>query len=299
MRTLLRRSGQILGVLAFLLVFAFVAVSWSAKNQLGRNYKVTVAKVAVPSGAEAIAQGRHLAATRGCYECHGEDLGGLIVIDDPAMGRVAGPNLTRGPGGLAARFGDDDYVRAIRHGLAPDGHPLFLMPSTDYAPFSDEDLGALIAYLKSVPPVNRARGPVQLGPIARLLMFVGTIKPSAELIDHELLRPAKITAGLTVEYGRYVANACTGCHGPNLSGGRIASGPSDWPRAANLTPDATSRLAKWTEADFLNLLRTGKSPDGTAISPVMPHAFGELYEVEQKSLWLFLKSLPAAPTGTR
>ena len=299
MRKHLRRAGQILGVLAFLVVFAFVAISWSAKNQLGRSYKVTVAKVAVPPGAEAIAQGRHLAATRGCYECHGEDLGGLIVIDDPAMGRVAGPNLTRGPGGLAASFGDDDYVRAIRHGLAPDGHPLFLMPSTDYAPFSDEDLGALIAYLKSVPPVNRARVPLQVGPVARLLMFFGTIKPSAELIDHEHLQPAKITAGLTVEYGRYVANACTGCHGPNFSGGRIASGPPDWPPAANLTPHAGGHLARWTEADFLNLLHTGKRPDGTEVSPVMPRALGQLNEVEQKSIWLFLKTLPAVPTGAR
>jgi hypothetical protein len=299
MRKLLRRAGQALGVFAFLLVFAYVAVSWSAKNQLRRTYKVNVAKVAIPQGAEAIAQGRHLAATRGCFDCHGEDLAGLIVIDDSAMGVVAGPNLTRGPGGLAASFGDDDYVRAIRHGIAPDGHPLFLMPSTDYAPFSDEDLGALIAYLKSVPPVNRARGPVQVGPLARLLIFVGSIKLSAELIDHEHLKPSKVAPGLTVDYGRYVANACTGCHGPNFSGGRIASGPPDWPPAANLTPHSAGRLAKWTEADFLNLLRTSKRPDGTEISPVMPRAFAQLNEVEQKSIWLFLQTLPATPTGAR
>lgn len=299
MRNFVRRAFQVLGVLAFLALFAFVAVSWSARNRLHRTFQVKVASVAIPTAAEAVAQGRHLAATRGCYDCHGEDLGGLIVIDDFAMGRVSAPNLTRGPGGLPATYSDTDWIRAIRHGIARDGHPLFLMPSTDYAPFSEEDLGALIAYLKSVPPVNRASGPVQPGPVARLLLLLGKIQLSAEVIDHEHLQPAKVTPGLTVEYGRYVANTCTGCHGPNFSGGRIASGPPDWPPAANLTPHAEGRLAKWTEADFLNLLRTGKRPDGTAVSEVMPRAFGQLYEVEQKSLWLFLKSLPPAPTGQR
>jgi mono/diheme cytochrome c family protein len=299
MRKYLRRAWQVLGITAFLLVFAFTAISWSARNQLQRVYKVKVAPVAIPANPEAVAQGRHLAATRGCYDCHAEDLGGLIVIDDLAMGRVAAPNLTRGPGGLPATFSDEDWVRAIRHGIAPDGHPLFLMPSTDYAPFSDEDLGALIAYLKSVPPVNRASGPVQPGPMARVLMFFGAIKPSAELIDHEHLEPTKITPALTVEYGRYVAHACTGCHGPNFSGGKVASGPPDWPPAANLTPHAAGRLGKWSEADFLNLLRTGKRPDGSAVSEVMPRAFGQLNELEQKSLWLFLKSLPPVATGER
>ena len=71
------------------------------------------------------------------------------------------------------------------------------------------------------------------------------------------------------------------------------------PPAANLTPHADGHLGKWTEADFLNLLRTGKRPDGSEVSPVMPRAFGQLNEVEQKSIWLFLKSLPPVPTGQR
>lgn len=299
MRKVLRRFLQVLGVIAFLLVFGFVAGNWTARNRLRRIYQVKVAPVAVPSSPEAIAQGRHLAATRGCYDCHGEDLGGAVVLNDVAMGLVAGPNITRGPGGLPADYRDEDYVRAIRHGIARDGHPLFLMPSTDYAPFSDEDLGALVAFLKTAPPVNRASIPVKVGLVSRLLMLAGKIQLAAEVIDHEHVQPTKITPGLTVNYGRYVAHACTGCHGPNFSGGKIAAGPPDWPPAANLTPHAAGRLANWSESDFLNVLRTGKRPDGTEVNPVMPRAFGQLNEVEQKSLWLFLKSLPPVPTGER
>ena len=147
--------------------------------------------------------------------------------------------------------------------------------------------------------MNRATLPVNVGPVARLLMVAGKIQLAAEIIDHDHLRPAKITPGLTVDYGRYVANACTGCHGPNFSGGKIPAGPPDWPPAANLTPHPSGHLAKWSEADFLNLLRTGKRPDGTAVNAVMPRAFGQLNEVEQKSLWLFLKSLPSVATSDR
>jgi cytochrome c553 len=299
MRKLLRLLGWAAAVLAAIAVIALTAVYWSSNRRLDRIYTLQVQPVSIPTGAAAIAQGRHLALTRGCMDCHGEDLGGRTVIDDPAMGLVAGPNLTRGEGGLPADFRDEDWIRSIRHGVGRDGRPFFLMPSTDYATFSDADMGALVAFLKSVPPVNRPRVPVKIGPVARGLMAAGAIKLSAEEIDHAGVRPAVIIPGLTVAYGRYVANSCTGCHGPNFSGGKIASGPPDWPPAANLTPHEDGKLRGWSEADFLQALRTGKRPDGTEINPVMPRAFAQLNETEQKSIWMFLQTLPAAATGAR
>jgi cytochrome c553 len=90
-----------------------------------------------------------------------------------------------------------------------------------------------------------------------------------------------------------------GCHGPNFSGGKIDIGPPSWPLAANLTPHADGRLAKWTEGDFIQTLRTAKRPDGTELNPVMPRVFGQLSEVELKALWAFFKTVPAAATGVR
>jgi mono/diheme cytochrome c family protein len=232
-------------------------------------------------------------------DCHGRDLGGTKVIEDGAMGRVHGPNLTTGRGGLPASFRDEDWVKAIRHGVATDGRGLFLMPSMEYSRFTEADLGDLLAYIKSVPPVDRERVPLSIGPVARALMVAGKIKMAADEIDHAGLRPDVVTPGITVEYGRYIAAGCVGCHGANFSGGKIDIGPPDWPPAANLTPHAAGRLAKWGEADFLAALRTGHRPDGTEISPVMPRTFGQMNDTELKALWAYLRTLPAVATGQR
>jgi hypothetical protein len=207
--------------------------------------------------------------------------------------------LTKGRGSRTAQFKDEDWVRAIRHGVGPDGKGLFLMPSEEYAHLSDADLGAVIAYLKTAPSVDRDRVPIQLGPVARVLVGTGKMKLSPEVIDHANLKPPVVEPGVTLDYGRYLSVGCIGCHGPNFSGGKIAIGPPDWPPAANLTPHADSRVAKWSEGDFITALRTAKRPDGVELNPAMPRAFGNMDDTELKALWLFLKSLPAVPMGVR
>jgi cytochrome c553 len=174
---------------------------------------------------------------------------------------------------------------------------LFIMPSEEYQHFSDDDLGALIAFLKTVPAIDRERVPTSLGPVSRVLLATGKMKLAAEIIDHPNVHPAPVTPAISVEYGRYIAAGCTGCHGTNFSGGKIASGPPSWPPAANLTPHSDGKLSKWTEADFINTLRTAKRPDGSELNPVMPRLFGQMDDVELKALWAFFKTLPAASTG--
>jgi mono/diheme cytochrome c family protein len=295
MHRIFKYLGYGLGGLVLLLVVLVGVVYGASSVKLHRNYQVAVRTVAIPAGEAAIVRGRHLAATRGCMECHGKDLGGNKVIDDPAVGRLYGPNLTRGRGGLPPEFADEDWLRAIRHGIAKDGHPLVLMPSLEFQHFSDDDIGNLIAYLKSVTPVDRARVPILVGPVARAMMVAGEIKLAAEHIDHVGLRPATVVPGVTVEYGHYLAVGCVGCHGENLSGGKIPGGAPDWPASRNLTPRGD--LATWNEADFFQTLRTGTRPNGTKLSPVMPIAFGQMDDAELKALWLYLKSLPPAETG--
>ena len=299
MRKLLKFLGYAALALAAVLAVLLGVVFWKSGVLLRRTHVVSVAPPPVPSDAAAVEHGRHLAATRGCVDCHGADLGGAKVIEDPGMGRLYGANLTLGRGGRGADYSVTDFARAIRHGVAKNGRGLFLMPSTDYSRFTEADLGDLIAYVKSVPPVDRERVPISVGPVARALMVAGKIRLAADEIDHANLRPDVVTPAVTVEYGRYLAVGCTACHGPNLSGGKIDIGPRDWPPAANLTPHASGRLAKWSEADFLAALRTAKRPDGTELSPVMPRAFAKLNDTELKALWAYLRTLPAAETGAR
>lgn len=299
MKKVLKVFGYLLLGLIAVLAIAFVVIRLKSNSLLERRHAVTVAAPWLPVDVDAPARGRHLAETRGCADCHGHDFGGAKVVDDSAMGRLYGPNLTRGRGGLPPDFNDSDWAKAIRHGIGKDGHSLFLMPSTDYARFTVADLGDLIAYLKSVPAVDRDRVPILVGPVARALLIAGKIKLAADEIDHADLKPEVVTPAITVDYGRYIATGCTGCHGANLSGGKIDIGPPDWPPAANLTPHATGRLAKWTEADFLATLRTAKRPDGTELSPVMPRAFGQMNDTELKAVWAYLQTLPATETGKR
>ena len=299
MSSVLKILGYVAGGVVVLVAVAATAAVISSNGKLKKTYSVMPRPIAIPSDAVAIAQGKHLAETRGCNDCHGKDYAGDKVIEDGAMGKLHGPNLTRGKGGRVATFKDEDWVRAIRHGVGPDGRGLFIMPSEEYSHFSDEDLGALVAYMKTIPAVDRERVPTELGPISRMLLATGKMKLAADVIDHPNVKPKAIAPAVSAEYGKYVASSCIGCHGPNLSGGKIEIGPPSWPQAANLTPHADGRLSKWTEAEFVQVMRTAKRPDGTELNPVMPRAFGQMNDTELKALFAYFKALPATAIGVR
>src|SRR6185312_3538530 len=116
-----------------------------ARSELALRHTWTFEEtaLAVPSGDDAIARGEHLAITRGCTDCHDKDLGGRVMMEVPAIGRMAGPNLTHGSGGLPADFSDADFEHAIRHGFKPDGRAILFMPTRDFAALSDADTADL------------------------------------------------------------------------------------------------------------------------------------------------------------
>lgn len=298
MRKLLKFLAWLTLALLAILLLAVTVVYWKSNKLLRQTHQVTVTS-AVPSAPdnEAISRGEHIAETRGCVECHGKDFGGAKVMDNPAMGCIYGPNLTHGRGGLPADFSANDWELAIRHGVTRGGRGLFLMPSEDYAGFSTRDMNDLVAFMQSLPPVDRDSVALRIGPVARALMLAGRIQLAADKIEHASVTPSTAVPAVTAEYGKYLAASCTGCHGANLSGGKIASGPPDWPPAANLTPSGD--LAKWSESDFIAALREFHRPDGKALNPVMPASFGKLNDTELKALWAYLKTVPAAATGSR
>ena len=294
MKKLLKWLGLAIAGLIGLLIVAVVIVYVISSSRINQTYAVPVDAIAIPADEAAIARGEHIAATRGCADCHGENLGGAVMIDEFPVGLFYATNLTAGPGGVGATYSDEDWVRALRHGLGPDGKPLLFMPSHEFYYLSDEDLGALIAYLKTVPPVDNPPTESSVGPLARVLFLAGQFPLlPAELIDHTAPRPTVPAPGVTAEYGQYLAVGCTGCHGENGAGGPIPGGPPDWPPAANLTP--TGNLANWTEAEFISTLRTGVTPEGHELkAEYMPWpTIGRLTDDELKALWLYLKTLPA------
>jgi mono/diheme cytochrome c family protein len=299
MRRLLKALGYVAAGVAALILIAAVAVYGFSEARYRKQYAVALRDVTVPTDSATIARGAHLGQTfGGCVECHGENLAGRKVFDDPAIGRVYGANLTRGRGGIGGELTDADIVRAMQHGVGRDGRPLKVMPSTDYVHLTQSDLLAIVAWVKSRPPVDAAPPKVQVGPVGRALFIAGKLPIlHAERIDHA--RPATMTAtpGGTVEYGRYVAAVgCQGCHGVTLAGGPIEGGSPDWPPAANLTP--AGAVKGWTEAGFTSFLRTGTRPNGTLVGDVMPIRLTKgLTDEEVHALWLYLQTLPAVPTG--
>lgn len=288
----------VVGLLAVVTVTA-TSVYFVSKSKLDQQFTVSVRPITIPTDAESRARGEHMARTRGCVDCHGADFAGHKVVEDGAMGRIYGANLTPGKGSRTSTFRDEDWVRAIRHGVGPDHRGLVFMPADEYSKLSDEDLGCIIAFMKSVPAVDRERVPISAGPVARTLLTVGKFKLAAAVVDHEHVMPPAVTKTASAEYGHYLANGCVGCHGPNLSGGKIEIGPPDWPPARNLTPHSTSNLSRWTEAEFIQTLREAHRPDGTELNPVMPRAFGGMDDTELKALYAYLKSLPPVATGVR
>lgn len=307
MRRFVRWLGLILAVLVVVAIVALGAVYAVSGWRMNRTYAIAEEAVAIPpaSDEEAIERGRYLVeAITKCADCHGENLGGEVFNDDALFGRLIADNLTGGAGGVAGSYTDADWIRAIRHGVGPNGKPLLFMPSQEYYALSDADLGALIAYVKSVPPVDNADLPSnRAGPLARGLFLAGQLDLlPAELIDHDAPRSVSPPAGRTVAYGEYLATTggCIGCHGPGFSGGPIPGAPPEIPPAKNLTPDDATGLGTWTIADFEIALRTGKRPDGTAISEFMPwKSAGKMNDQDLEAVWLFLQSLPAKPAGGR
>jgi len=256
-----------------------------------------VRPVALREDSASLERGRYLYASRGCADCHGANGGGRVFVDDGQGLRIKGPNLTAGPGGLKD-YQLLDWVRAIRHGVAPGGRPLMVMPSEDYNRFTDADLASLIAYARSLPPVEGAGADVQLPLPARVLYGFGAIEDAAARIDHRLPPQAPVPEGVTVEHGAYVANMCLGCHGPQLSGGRIPGGPPDWPAAANLTPGAGSGMKAYPDAQsLLAMFQTGKRPDGSAIQVMPFESLRNLNETDVRALHLYLKTLKPVDKG--
>jgi cytochrome c553 len=288
LRRVLKWIGVGVGVIVLVIAAALVTVYGVSSSRFGRRYAVNVQLPAAVAAGGSAERGAHVTiAVAKCVGCHGDDLGGAVMEDSPAFGRIVGPNLTRGRGGVGARYGPADWVRAVRHGVAPDGRALIFMPAHELRALSDRDLADVIAYVTSVPPVDRAMPPTRPGPVARTLyLTAGFPLVPADLIDHGAPPPAAPSPGHTVAYGAYLATAggCTGCHGPKLDG------VGGMPGARDLTPTS---LGRWTLADFTRALREGRRPDGSPLSAEMPWRYtAKMSDDEIAALWLYLRALP-------
>jgi mono/diheme cytochrome c family protein len=289
-----------LGGLVALILVAATGLYLVSEGRLNRTFNVPEAEIRFQNDPEIVAAGQHVAAIRGCLDCHGSDLGGAEVFSEPGIATIFAPNLTAGQGGVIGTYSDADFERAIRHGVRPDGTALLVMPSQEYFVLSDADLNALVAYIRNVPAVDRATPSKSISVVGRALYMAGVLPPAAaEIIDHQVPHPDAPNVAADAEYGAYLAVSCTGCHGLDFRGGNPPGSPPGAPPAADLTP--AGNLAGWEEAGFIRALRTGQTPDGASLDPAeMPWPMtAQMTDLELRALWAFFQDLPAPSSAVQ
>ena len=279
------------GLLAVVLMVAGAMYAVGGSN-IAKTYDVPeLARLNVTGDSAQVAHGAHLADIYGCRDCHGEDLAGNVLEDAPPF-RIVASNLTRGEGGIARRYEVEDWDRAIRHGVRPNGRALLVMPSAAFHSIADEDVAALIAYLQTVEPVDRELPPTRFKPLGRVLAAA----PMKAMLDFEV-RPERARAdrpapGPTAEYGAYLAGVCAYCHGEDLQGMEQPPGPPGMIPAPSLVA-----AGAWPLDDFKRALRTGEAPGGRVLNAdFMPLALTKaMTDEELEALHTYFGTLASTP----
>jgi mono/diheme cytochrome c family protein len=317
MKRLAKWVGVVLGVVALIVVagIVWVQLTWSVDHP-----DTPFPPITASDDPEVIARGAYLVhAVAHCSTCHqpadqvagrlldtGAPLAGGYVIEAGPFGTFTAANLTPAVTGIGTMT-DGELARAIRYGIGRDGK---LSPMMRFAvgPMADEDVQAIISYLRVQEPVDAERdGPV-FGFVAKALSsrFSARMEEAPEYVP---------PGDVSVARGRYLASGpafCQGCHsphdplsgfqlsGPAFSGAAEAEPDQDNPRyeimAPNLTPDpGTGHIAEWSEEAFVARFRSGRVVHG---SPMPWEAYAHLTEEDVRSIYLFLQTLEPVERAT-
>lgn len=294
MKKVLKWAGIILGLLLLCLGATVLYLNHAAKSRLGKKYEVQPKTIVIPGDSASIATGKQWADVL-CRGCHGANLAGTKFFDEPDLGLICAPNIT--PGGVAKNYTDLDWDRALRHGVGKDGQPLLIMPSENFKYMSDEHVGQVIAYLKTVAPVEQTWEPRRTTLFANLLIQLGVFGGlNVETIDHKSPSHSAPKRVATAEYGNYLVRitGCRVCHGEQLNGGKPPEPGA--PLGPNLTPGGS--LAKWDASGFVHTMRTGVTPFGKELNVAMPWKDMNHYDDDQlQAIYAYLMSLPKMETA--
>lgn len=291
MRRVARWAAYTLGGLAALALLAAAAVYVQSERVLRRTYDVPLSGFVAPTDSASIAEGRRLATLRGCLGCHGQRLEGRVFFDEPYVARITAANLTR----VVRTHSDAELERIIRRGVRKDGTSVFAMPSGTFRELSDEDLGRIIAFLRSQPEVDGPPARFEARPLGRLGLVLEQFEPVAAAIHDARPRLPTGQPGDGATHGRYLAlTICAECHGPRLEGS-----------SEDGTPDLRI-VGAYPPAAFAHLLRTGMALGERPLGLMRQTALHRLHlltPTEVADLYAFLRQragapLPATAAGT-
>lgn len=280
MRALKWLGWAVVGIIAMAgATYGYVYVA--TERMLNRTYDVPLSAFTAPTDPAVLAEGERLARIGGCIGCHGSELEGRVFFDEPWFARVIAPDLTL----IAAQYTDAELERAIRRGVRRDGRSMWAMPSPMFAYLSDEHLGAVIAYIRSVPPKGGSETLIDLRIMGRLLVLQGELPPLVEEIN-STARPWTPNQDDALDHGRYLAlTACSECHGKDLRGSH--HGAPTLAMVAAYSPEAFARLMR--EGIALGERELG------LMSSVARYRFAHFTELELTALHTFLQTMASAP----
>jgi cytochrome c553 len=232
----------------------------------------------VPTDPESIARGDHLVRTRGCRGCHGDDLAGQLM-----WGVAVAPNLAE----YARRETPSTFEAALRHGIGRDGRAFYSMPSYNFARLRDEDVTAVIAYLRSIPVVAKELPRASLPWSVRLAMALGKDAAMPAYLDQVPPLRRGGDPDPRIARGEYLAmTTCNECHGFSLR--------ADFPWEDS-APDLIIVQA-YRQEDFLRLMRTGTAlgeRELPMMSGVARERFAHFTDQEVADVEAFLRDMAA------
>jgi mono/diheme cytochrome c family protein len=268
--------------------------------KLNKHYDNPVANIQVVGTPEQIARGEKLA--NACASCHspgnqpplsGVNFGAKFGFP-PMMGVLYAPNLT--PSGDIQDWSDGEIIRAIREGIHKNGRSLLIMPAGDFRNMSDEDVQAVVAYLRSQPPTGGPTPGTQFNVLGAIFTNLSDFRTAQQPVGQVVAPPAG-----TPVYGKYMVDVigCRSCHGPELQG-RVDTGQLGPPAGPNLT----RIVPQWTEEQFMAFFNSGTLPGGGKVpiitlssgysEPRMnwPMVRAVATDDELKAMYAYLHSLP-------
>ena len=309
----MKKVKKILKWTAIIILVFIAGISVITASRQNVKYEAKYPDIKASKDSAVIAKGKHimfgLTYCAGCHSTANADslmeagldvpLTGGKVFDLP-FGKVYSKNITPDSATGIGKYTDAEIARALRYGVHPDGTVVF-----DFMPFhnvSDEDLTAIISYLRAQPAVKNEVPDNTLNVIGKVVkaFLIKPVGPSEEIAD--VIKPDS-----TVAYGRYLVtnvSDCGGCHttrdmtgslvGAPLAGGNPMHVGNSFVTPPNITPIAGTPVYEWDEQMFINRFRAGKPAKPT----VMPwNAFKRMSDLELKAIYRYLRTVQPSPTN--
>ena len=283
MKKILKWIGFSLCGLVGIAAFGALYTYFVSEHELTKIYDIPLESYTAPSDEVSIHRGKRLATMVGCANsCHGTNMEGRVLFDEPNIARIIAPNLSK----VLNEYSDPELLRLLRHGMKRDGTTTWVMPSAMFAHISEEDLGDIIAYVRSAPAQEGPMRETTMRPLGRLGIVMGQFAPVVQQVDHNLHPPATTDTRDPLRYGEYlVMTTCSECHGQDLKG-------HDFLKAPNLLA-----AQAYSEEAFFHLMRTGLGVGDRKLGKMTEAGstrFPQLTDDEVRSIKLYLNAYAKA-----